>query len=137
MPSEFLGRLSNHAPIPTTSPETTGMRILRLEARPQSSTENAGVPMAVVQRSQLDTPSVSPQPQAMSKKKANRKATTPANTESQRREVALIAHSMDGRGALGVPLCSGCGCEVSRAYSGPEDAKLPDQVTVGSFRWVI
>lgn len=61
--------------------------------------------MAVVQRSQLDTPSVSPQPQAMRKKKANRKATTPANTESQRRAVELIAHIMDGQAALDVPLC--------------------------------
>ena len=73
------------------------MRILKVESRPQSSTEKAGVPMAVVQRSQLDTPPTSAQPHGMRKKKVARRATTPAKIESQRREVALTARLWTGR----------------------------------------
>ena len=71
------------------------MRILRLRSRPQSSTEKAGLPIADVQRSQLDTSPTSPQPHGIRKRNAARKATTPANTETHLRDVTFTTHSMD------------------------------------------
>ena len=82
---------SHHVAMPNSTPKTTGLRMLRLESRPQSSTEKAGVPIADVQRSQLDTPPTSAQPHGIKKKKTTRKATTPANTESHLRDVTFIA----------------------------------------------
>ena len=89
--SVCLGRPIHHVTVPASSPKTTGMRALRLASRPSSSTEKAGVPIADVQRSQLETPPLSPQPQAIRNRKATRNATTPINTESRLRDVALIA----------------------------------------------
>ena len=71
------------------------MRMLRLESRPQSSTEKAGVPIADVQRSQLDTPPTSAQPHGIKNRNATRRAATPANAESHLRDVTFIAGSMD------------------------------------------
>lgn len=102
--SGCLSSPSHQVTIPTSSPETTGIRMLRLESRPQSSTEKAGVPIADVQRSQLDTPPTSAQPHGIKKRKAPRKATTPATTESHLRDVTSMVHQY-GPAALEVPIC--------------------------------